>query len=94
MLWRRIDATEYLIRTSTRGAQTSMGPRSPTTQAIHDSQCRPPSMRAASRSMSSAAARADRDPRKRGKDGLQADLVEQLVRTHLPHLGERSEARR
>lgn len=35
MLWRVQNGREYLIRVSRRGAQTSLGPRSPETQAIH-----------------------------------------------------------
>lgn len=34
MIWREIDGRRYLIRTSTAGAQKSLGPESPETQAI------------------------------------------------------------
>lgn len=36
MKWRAINGTEYLIRVSTTGSQTSIGPRSETTEAVYN----------------------------------------------------------
>ncbi|MGV8894825.1 MAG: GSU2403 family nucleotidyltransferase fold protein [Burkholderiaceae bacterium] len=36
MLWRQIKGHTYLIRTTTRAAQTSLGPKSPETEAIYN----------------------------------------------------------
>jgi hypothetical protein len=35
MVWKTVKGHDYLIRTSTRGAQKSLGPRSPATEAIY-----------------------------------------------------------
>lgn len=35
MVWKTVGGREYLVRTSTRGAQTGLGPRSPETDAIY-----------------------------------------------------------
>lgn len=35
LVWRVQNRREYLIRVSTRGSQISLGPRSPTTEAVH-----------------------------------------------------------
>lgn len=37
MLWREIKGSQYLIRTSASGSQTSLGPKSPQTEVIFDS---------------------------------------------------------
>lgn len=37
MIWRQQGGKDYLVRTSARGAQTGLGPRSPETEAIFDS---------------------------------------------------------
>src|SRR5690349_10758135 len=36
MIWREQKGHEYLVRTSTRSAQTGLGPRSPQTEAIYN----------------------------------------------------------
>lgn len=37
MYWKTVNGVDYLVRTSTRNAQKSLGPRSPETEAVHAS---------------------------------------------------------